>query len=96
MELHPQALQKLLGLIPGQSTRFNLFLVERVQMLVQPAWAEGVPGVKLCYDANVDEPVHLDGFMEGPGCVSGNVPAEFRYFEEFLFALRIGFFVGQF
>jgi len=52
--------------------------VERVEMAVQVAWAEGIPGVELGGDPQVNEPVRLQRLPEIARRVSGHAGAHLR------------------
>ena len=61
VELDPEGLQELPGAFLRQRAVGQAFLIERPEVLVEPARVEGVPGVVLGDDAEVDEPVGLEG-----------------------------------
>jgi hypothetical protein len=70
VELDPEALQQLFGLL-GQRAVLQALLVEGKQVLVELARAEGVPGVELGGHAQVHEPVGLQRFPEVRGAWAG-------------------------
>ena len=72
VELDPPGFQIFLGLLPGEGAGFHFGFVEGIQMLVQLAGAVSVPGVQLGDDAQMDEEVHLQGFVEGAGSMGGD------------------------
>ena len=91
VEFDPEALQQFLGLFAGQSAAGDVALVERRQMLVQPAGAEGVPGVDFAGDAEMDEPVHLQRLLEALRPLRRHDVAVGGNLQQFGPALRTGF-----
>ena len=95
VELDPKALEKFLGAIPIQGPFGEIPLVERLQVLVQVTGVHGVPAVELRHGAQVNEPVHLQGFPEGPGRVGGHMAADFGDVQQFSAAGGIRFAPGR-
>ena len=64
VELHPEALEQFLRPFARQRAGLDLALVVRIEVLVEAARAERVPGVQLGDDAEVHEPVGLQRLPE--------------------------------
>ena len=64
-------------------------------MLVQTPGAKGVPGVQLCGNAQVDEPVVLQCLPEVAGRVGRNVPANLGNPLELCLSVWIGLLDSQ-
>ena len=96
VELDPEALQQLFGLIARQRPGGHFALIERIQMLIEMAGAEGIPRVEFGGDAQVHEPVILQRFPEVARRLRGHVRAHFGDALQFLLALRIAFLLRQF
>ncbi len=95
VEFHPQALEQLLRLLAGQCPLIQALFVEQIQVLVKPAGAEGVPGIHLGRDAQMNEPVVLQGFPEVPRRMGRDVRTNLGDSFELGSSLGIGFLRGQ-
>jgi len=62
VELDPERLQEFLGTLTGQGADRDLFLVKRIQVLIQSTRVESIPGVQFGNYADVNKPVVLQGF----------------------------------
>jgi len=96
VELDPEALQQLLGQVPGERTVFEPLNVERIEVLVEPARVERIPRVQLRNHTQVDEPVGLQGFVEIARGVRGDPGTGFGDPQQLLAADRVGLPVGHF
>ena len=83
IHLDPQAADKFLGRFPIEDTVSKIFLVKGAQVNVKMSGSHCIPAVQLGDGAEVDKPVHLQGFMKG-SWFSGRYPAaDFSYFLQF-------------
>ena len=95
VELDPEALEQFLSLIVCQRAVGQPAVVERLQMPVEVAGAERVPGVQLGGDAQVDEPIRLQRLPEVARRVRGDAGADLGDALQLGFASRIGLDRGQ-
>ena len=95
VELDPEALEQFLGRVAGQAAVGQPAAVERLQMPVEVAGAERVPGVELGGHAQVDEPVRLQRLPEVARRVRGDARADLGDPLKLGFARRIGLDRGQ-
>ena len=66
VHLDPETTDQLFRLVAGQGARGDLALIERREMLVEMAGVHRIPAVQLGDGSQMHEPIHLDGFTEGP------------------------------
>jgi hypothetical protein len=72
VELDPEALEQLLGILAVETAVFEALLVEGLEVLIEVSRVERVPAVELGDDAEVVEPVGLERFPEVGGSVGGD------------------------
>ena len=95
VELDPEALEQLFGPVARQRAVGQSAAVERVEVPVEVAGAERVPGVQLGGDAQVDEPVRLQRLPEVARRVRRDARADLGDALELGPAHRIGLDRGQ-
>lgn len=96
VEFDPEALQQLARLFASESADLEIALVERIDVLVQMAGIEGVPGVQLGNDGQVGEPIGLQRFVEIARRVCRHVTAGIGDGYQFGFAPDVGLGCSQF
>ena len=90
VELDPQATEQFLGLLAGQRTFLDAFLIEGPQVLVDVSRVHRVPAVELRHRSQMHEPVHLYRLPQIPRCVGRHPPAHLGYLLQFAYALLVG------
>ena len=74
IELHPQAVQKLLGLLSGKPPLLQVLFIVRVHVLVKPSRGDGMPaGLQL--QQLLHKPEALAGLIKGRGPPGRDAPA---------------------
>ena len=95
VELHPPALEQLLGGLAVEGAGGAFALVVGLQVLVEMTGVEGVPAVEFGHHRQVVEPVGLQGFVERLGGVGRHAVADLGDGFEFCAALGVGFGGGH-
>ena len=96
VELYPQALHQLLGLVPGEDARLDIPFIEGPQVLVKVSGGVGVPRIELRSHRQVGKPVGLDGLIEGFRLTGRHHVAVGGNLQQLLFPLFIGAPGGHF
>ncbi|EKD38768.1 MAG: hypothetical protein ACD_75C00615G0001 [uncultured bacterium] len=91
VDLDPQAAEQFLGPVAVKTSRGDILFIKWQEMLVYMAGGHGIPAVQFGDGAEMDEPVHLQCFVEGPRLLGRHPPADFGDVFEFGPSLRIFF-----
>ena len=95
VELGPQALKKLKGVLAVKTASGNVGLIVRVQMLVEAARGVSVPRVRLAGDSEVDKPVALNPLPVGLRALIGHNAAVLRDLAQLLSTLGIALLLSH-
>ena len=93
VELDPEAAQQFPSFGSRQRPGRQALPIEGIQMLIQPAGIEGIPGIQFRNHSQMDEPVHLQSLVECPRRVGRHLGADLGDSQQFLlpgFVLLLG------